>query len=90
MAPGRRVHAKPHEPSEQTRIADQPRLVIDSALRLERAALRNSAEKLSALEVLSKAGKDDLSQGMCEPVPGRKVRSAEDIQRENQPGSDWS
>jgi hypothetical protein len=40
-----------------TRIADQPRLVIDSAPRLERAALRNSAEKLSALEVLGKAGR---------------------------------
>jgi hypothetical protein len=54
-----------------TRIADQPRLVIDSAPRLERAALRNSAEKLSALEVLGKAGKDDLPKGVHEPVGGR-------------------
>lgn len=67
-----------------TRIADQPRLVIDSAPRLERAALRNSAEKLSALEVLGKAGKNDLPKGVHEPVPGREVRTAEQVQREEE------
>lgn len=65
-----------------TRIAHQPRLVIDSAPKLERGALRNSAEELSALEVLGKAGKDDLPKGVHEPVAGREVRSAGDVQRE--------
>lgn len=67
-----------------TRIADQPRLVIDSAPRLERAALRNSAEKLSALDVLGKSGKDDLPKGVREPIAGRDVRTAEQVQREEE------
>jgi hypothetical protein len=63
-----------------TRIADQPRLVIDSAPRLERATLRNSAEKLSALEVYRAMTAAKEEPKMYE----RKKRTAEQVQREEE------
>lgn len=67
-----------------TRIADQPRLVIDSAHRLEQAVIRNSAAKLSALDILDNPTAVKLPETMREPIPGRQIKPAEQIERDQQ------
>jgi len=65
-----------------TRIADQPRLVIDSTHRLEKAVTRNRAAKLSALDILESPTAVKLPETVRELIPGRQIKQAEQVERD--------
>jgi conjugative relaxase-like TrwC/TraI family protein len=67
-----------------TRIADQPRLVIDSAHRLEQAVTRNSGAKLSALDILKNPVAVHLPEAVREPIPGRQIKPSDQVERDQQ------
>ena len=67
-----------------TRIADQPRLVIDSAYRIERATMRNSAAKVSALDVLKDPATIHLPENARQPVPGREIKTVAQVEQDEQ------
>ena len=67
-----------------TRIADQPRLVIDSTHRLEQAVTRNSAAKLSALDILENPAAVHLPEAVREAIPGRQVKQAAQVEHDQQ------
>ena len=67
-----------------TRIADQPRLVIDSTHRLEQAVTRNSAAKLSALDILERPTAAKLPETVREAIPGRQIKQAAQVERDQQ------
>ena len=70
--------------AEGTRIADQPRLVIDSTHRLEQAVTRNSGAKLSALDILENPAAVHLPETVREPIQGRQIKQAEQVERDQQ------
>jgi len=63
-----------------TRIADQPRLVIDSTHRLEQAVARNSAAKLSGLDILADGSSADLPKHVGQGIVGRPVKTAAEVE----------
>jgi hypothetical protein len=67
-----------------TRIADQPRLVIDSTHRLEQAVTRNSGAKLSALDILESPTAVKLPETVREPIPGRQIKQAAQVEHDQQ------
>jgi conjugative relaxase-like TrwC/TraI family protein len=64
-----------------TRIADQPRLVIDNAQQIDFKVARNSAAKQSALDIIADPRFADLPDNVRQPIPNRPVMTADQVER---------